>query len=565
MSESTSRHAPDGHRINSVPVQHFVVAAVILILAVLPARAAGTIIDFATQAPGLLITGAAANEALGADLVLGDLDGDGVDDLAIGAPWAPGPDNRSLAGRVYVFFGGTERPAQLSAEEADVIIYGVEAGDETGGGATPSLGFSTLAIGDLNDDEFDDLVIGVPEAAGSGAVRVVFGRTRAGWEAAPTLDLAGETDVLITAADAFDKLGTSVAVGDLNGDGVGDLVAGAPLADWPGDNRLSAGKVYAFWGRPTWGDEVAADDADLEVVGAQRNDFLGSGLAVGQLDGAGPLDVAMGAVGGEGGEVHVLFGAPDLGGTRDLAATPADWIVLAADAVDGVGRYLAAGDVSGDGQPDLVIGVPAGNGPTNARTDAGEVAVIFGPATAGLSDLGTDADVTVYGPAAPGEAGNRLGGSIALGDLNHDGVLDLIAAARQGDGAGDSRFNAGEAYVVFGGDLPVSIDLETESADVTLYGEDAEDGLGFVGSGDFDAIPGDDLALGVYLADVRNGQTLTRAGKVYVVYRQTVGPTPTATPSPTPGTPTPALTVTPTPTGTPEVVPRGYLPLILRQ
>jgi len=105
------------------------IIAAILGAAVVVARADSTIIDFATQDPDLLITGVAANESLGADVAVGDLDGDGAEDLVVGAPWAHRNGAEQFAGRVYIFFGGEDRPAMLRGDEADVTIVGAEGGD----------------------------------------------------------------------------------------------------------------------------------------------------------------------------------------------------------------------------------------------------------------------------------------------------------------------------------------------------------------------------------------------------------------------------------------------------
>ncbi len=559
--------------------RHLVVVAVLLIVAAASVRAAGMVIDFAAQDPDLLITGAAGNENLGVDQAVGDLDGDGVDDLVIGAPWAHRASDEQFAGRVYVFFGREDRPPSVSAGDADITIIGAAALDQLGGGSLRQPG--TIAIGDVNGDGLGDLILGASDAQSrSGEVRILFGRTRVAWEATPTIDLATTPgDVVITALGVRSWLGTTVAVGDINGDSMQDVIAGAPGADGPNSDRRDAGEVYIFFGRDPWpGTLVAEEDADVRVVGAQREDLLGSGLAVGKLDATPADDVAMGGRGGTGGQVHVLFGSSTLPRTRDLSTMPADWIIVAADPGDDMGRYLAVGDVSDDGQPDLVVGVPGGDGPNGGRTDAGEVAVLFGPREPGtVTNLGDGADFLLFGPqgGTSKRPGGRLGDNIALGEFNDDHVTDLMAGASLGQGAGDSLDKAGEVYVVFGGSLPSSLDLSAGDADITIFGRDNGDYLGRVAAGNLDGVSPDDLALGAYRADVTNAEMLEDAGKVFVVYRQVVQltPTPSATPAetatatvtPGPGTPT----LTPTPSLTPEasVTPSEfeYLPLIMAQ
>lgn len=553
-----------------------------------------TTIDLGVQDPDLLIAGDVSGGSLGADLGVGDLDGDGFDDLVISAPWAHRASDERFAGHIYILFGGQDRPPAITPDQADVTIVGAAASYAIGGGFDRQP--DTIAVGDINGDGKADLVMGAPEARNrAGEICVIFGRDRGIWRKTPIIDLStSHGNVVISGADANDSLGSAVAVGDIDGDGIDDLIAGAPRADGVGNNRMDAGEVYIFSGRGVWPSHLrVAYDPDTRIVGATQRDLLGSGLATGELGGPEAVDLAIGARGYAGphddrvwaGEVYVLFGSDGLVGMRDLATQPPDWLVYAADSVDDVGRYLSIGDVSGDGRPDLVIGAPGGDGPMNSREDAGEVAVLFGPRQTGtVTDLAEGADFIVYGPQGRTTQwpGGRLGDNIALGDLDGDRVLDILAGARQGNGFGNLRQNAGEAYVLYGGSLPPSLDLSAKDANVSVCGPSQGDFLGRVAAGNLDGVPPDDLVLGAHRADTAVGRVLESAGKVFVMYQkqieQTPSPVPTSTQTPGTRIPTPTPTATPipvTPTSTPTVTPsvgtptptkgalrRTYLPLI---
>jgi len=159
----------------------------------------------------------------------GDANGDGFDDLIIGAPNAYG--NAENSGASYVVFGKSDDDAvDLSTLEENgtgFVINGTSEGDQ--------FGFSVSTAGDMNGDEFDDLIIGAPAADGSvdnsGVSYVVYGKADSG-----AVDLSaiaeGVGGFVINGTSGGDGFGTSVsAAGDVNGDGFDDLIVGAPHAD----------------------------------------------------------------------------------------------------------------------------------------------------------------------------------------------------------------------------------------------------------------------------------------------------------------------------------------------
>ncbi len=149
---------------------------------------------------------------------------------------------------------------------------------------------SSVATGDVNGDGIADLAIGAPSGTaattGGGSVHVFFGPTTSG----VTIDLAKErADVTINGENAADLFGSSLAIGDINGDGRPDLIIGAPAAD-PAPNAPDGGKVYAVFGNLAPGTYDIARIANLTILGAARSDRLGSSLAVGKIDSAAGAD-----------------------------------------------------------------------------------------------------------------------------------------------------------------------------------------------------------------------------------------------------------------------------------
>ena len=216
----------------------------------------------------------------------GDVNGDGYDDLIIGA-FDADPNGNSRAGESYVVFGaagGFTPSLSLGALDGTngFRIDGVD--------ATDLSGTSVSGAGDVNGDGIDDIIIGAQRADpngnnGAGESYVVFG-TAGGF--APSLSLAtldGSNGFRIDGIDAGDESGSRVsAAGDVNGDGFDDLIIGANLADPNGNSR--AGESYVVFGGPsivvlngTSGDDTLNGGADDDIInGLDGNDIL-NGLA----------------------------------------------------------------------------------------------------------------------------------------------------------------------------------------------------------------------------------------------------------------------------------------------
>ncbi len=371
-----------------------------------------------------------------------DIDGDGLDDVFLGAPFAdrfriersPAASGDN-AGRAHVFFGSKTLPPDLNVASADLTFLGEKAYD--------GAGFTVGCLGDLDGDGKDELAIAAPRAAngqvkGAGVVYIVYGRERAAFSSPFPLE---QSDAFLLGESAYDNAGSTVAVaGDVDSDGLPEFAVGAPGADLGGKD---SGTVYFVRGQKS----RLAGRIELQglphLYGPKAGQRLGLAIAaVGDFNNDGKADVALGGspVGdalSAAGEAYVVFGGPLEGGRS--AETVG--LTLTGESGDLAGIGLAAlGDVTKDGYADLAVGASLG---TAKR--GGQVYFVQGrPAKAGERLL----LASTFSAYAGAQSDSYTGEVIQrAGDVNADGFVDLLVAAR---GVKHGQDGAGSVVIVSG-------------------------------------------------------------------------------------------------------------------
>lgn len=404
-----------------------------------------------------VIYGGRPGDRIGSAVDTGDFNGDGASDFVLGARYANGPADslRTRCGEVFLYLGdstGENREEVDLRDGADMILYGASEGDRFG---------RRILVEDFDQDGKDDLLIAaigadakmgqIPDA---GAVYLVYGAEREEREGA--FDMLEEDFPVLQGLDESDGLGGSVAAGDWNGDGVPDIVLGCGFADGPANGRTNAGDVYVLLGRSgerLKGNRLIAGGSEVTIFGAEEYDGAGVSVGLGDMDGDGIDDIALGANLADGpangrdkcGEVYVLFGNRSIrkGRTIDLLYPP-DIIVLGGEKGDQLGSVLHLFDFNGDSYDDLIISSLLNDGPGEQREDAGMIYVVLGGAQRSLRprvDLSSDGgDLYLLGPSA----GDKIATNLWSGRLA--GRCILFASTMIGDGPNDGRLDAGEVY-----------------------------------------------------------------------------------------------------------------------
>lgn len=305
-------------------------------------------------------------------------------------------------------------------------------------------------------------------------------------QSAVDLAVPGRAKLALIGAASGDRAGEAVAAaGDVNGDGRGDVVIGAPLAD--NNGRAASGSAYVVFGRPG---PATVDLANLgaggfRIDGASTTQQVGTSVAgAGDVNADGRADVIVGSFWYS--QAYVIFGKSGAAGV-DLASLGTRGFRVVSHYGEVLGRSVGgAGDVNRDGYADVIVGAPEAD--NSGESYSGSAYVVFGSAH--------PADVMVNQPPFDGfridgaEDDDRAGDSVAgQGDVNGDGRPDIIVGAPGFDtpDAIDFRRESGGAYVVFGKSSTGTVDLgELGAGGFRIDGADDGDSVGVsvAGAGD---------------------------------------------------------------------------------
>ena len=375
---------------------------------------------------GFRIRGAAIGDSAGWSVsAAGDIDGDGVDDFALGAP--NGGDDHS--GTVYIIYGRDRMSGSVFPAEIELARFDASHGFRVDGTVRgEGLGRSIANMGDVNGDGRDDLAIGAPQHTTGlgGRTYVLYGREASTKGAFPeVLDadtIAGDVGfrMEVSSARRIHSGWTVAAAGDMNGDGLADMLIGAPYAGEYGIGH--AARTYVVFGKRSGGVGFS-DVVELEALNGTdgfvinvfgRLERFGLGLAGVDMNGDGLSDVIAGRAlledpsgTGQLGAVMVLYGrdyrvsqfAPSYSET-DIDGVSGVWLVAPKpEDIWGFASVAiaAAGDVNGDGLQDVLVGSPATRDDWSVYCGGvgGATYVVLGRSPRCCADLDYDGRLTI--------------------------------------------------------------------------------------------------------------------------------------------------------------------------
>jgi hypothetical protein len=395
-----------------------------------------------------IIISGESTSSFGYDFVFGDLNTDGKVDLVVGAS-----SYNSTVGRAYIFYsqnGQVNTNKQILGQASSVFGY-------------------SLAAGDFNSDGRDDLAVGAFQYSSNAGRVYIF------YNDGTIVDTAAAADVLIQ-GEATSSFGYALGAGDLNADGRIDLAVGA--------NQYNSytGRTYIFHNDGTIPTTAAAADV---IIDGEASSSFGQAVVTGDLNTDGRIDLIVGSAYSTTGRVYIFYNdgsIPTTAATANLKIT--------GEATSNLGISLAVADFNLDTRTDLLVGA------TTYSSNAGRVYLFVNDGSIATAASSAELKIT-------GEATSYFGNSLAAGDFDADGRVDVLA------GAYGYSSNSGRVYIFYNdGSVPTT----AATADVKISSENTDDYFGgSILTGDFNADGKVDLAVGAVGAN-------SYAGKVYIFY-----------------------------------------------
>jgi hypothetical protein len=458
----------------------------------------------------------------------GDVNGDGYDDVILGAPY--GDAGGSSSGESYVVFGGSD----IAGHSGNFYLSDLDGSDGfriDGDSSYDNSGYSVSGVGDVNGDGYDDVLVGAYAADGSytyaGQTYVIFGGSTVGSSGSIDVDdLDGSNGFVINGDSYAEYSGISVSgAGDFNGDGYDDILIGASQGDPNGDTY--GGESYLVYGGSNvsstgtlWLSALTGSNGFV-INGDDSYDYSGRSVSgAGDFNGDGYNDIIIGAYQADpdstsaAGESYIVYGGLTVGisGSFELSALNGvnGFVIKGDDSSDYSGWAVSgAGDFNGDGYDDVIIGAYLAD--PNYDYSAGESYILYGGSSVGtsgsvaLSSLDGDDGFVLEGIDSSDYSGYAVSNA---GDVDGDGYDDVIIGAYQADKSNGWYFygtSTGESYVVLGGSsVGSSGTFELDDLDGSngfrIKGDDSYDYSGFAvgGGGDFNGDGYDDVIVGAH-------------------------------------------------------------------
>ena len=443
---------------------------------------------FTTILEQISFSGSNSGETFGSAVASsGDVNGDGIPDIIVGAPF-----RNAFKGAVFIYLGGQ------TISSSPITLEGSQNGEK--------FGSSVSGGKDVNNDGCSDIIVGAFEHSSmsltkNGRAYVYFG---SGSPPCPSSINSTFPDVILEGVVGNEQFGFSVAgMGDINDDQIPEILIGAPGSSIASSNP---GHAYIFFGSDSLLGSINASSANITLTGTVQGDRFGYAVSGGgDIDGDQVPDLAVGATIPS---PIAPFGAAYLfsggGLNADRVASSAEVVFTGAAVNDQLGWTLTImGDMNGDNLSDLAVGTRFPDG------EKGAVYLFF--SGSGFVSKNTSlADVILTGI----NTGDQFGWVVADGgDINLDGVNDLIVGARLATSQNSSSLDTGVTYIFYGG--PALLNKDASMADVELGGVALDDEFGYsvAGIGDTNGDGYPEIAVGARFSD---NNPLIDNGAVYI-------------------------------------------------